>query len=542
MTLGAREDALENYQKAMSANPVDPTVLNNYGRALGLLGRREEAIALYEQAMKNRPGYAPAHESLGKAYLEGGYPEKAFHEYQKALQLDPRLANAHHGLGQLYSSLGGMPYAEHHYREALRIEPSLIHAHIGLSAVARHRGDYEEALRIYSEAEKISPDNPHLLGAKADTLERKGDYDGAYQLLQQLADNDRMVPLAVAAFSRICQKFDVCDDALELIELSVNAPGTDLMEKQILRYAAGTLLDKLKQFDKAIEWFQAANASVTGIPFNPDQLRRNTDDTIACFSKEAMATLPRAQTSSRRPIFILGMPRSGTTLTEQILASHPDVYGAGELSYIQELVYKIRAVPPEATWAAYINTFTEEKITAWAKDYLGKIGQLNADARYLTDKMPHNFQHIGLINLLFPEARIIHCRRNPLDNGLSIYFQNFIWSHDYATDLKNIGIFYREYARLMRHWEQVADIPMMTVDYEDMIENTVAVSRRLVDFCGLEWNEAVTQFHAAKRSVATASYDQVRQPIYTTSRARWKNYEKYIGPLREALGDCVDSE
>jgi len=154
--------------------------------------------------------------------------------------------------------------------------------------------------------------------------------------------------------------------------------------------------------------------------------------------------------------------------------------------------------------------------------------------------MPHNFANLGLIALLFPEARNIHCLRDPRDTCLSIYFQAFGWLHPYATRLDHLGLYYREYRRLMRHWESVLELPMMTVQYEEMVADQERVSRALVDFIGLEWDDRCLQFHKSERTVATASYDQVRQPIYTQSMARWKNYEKHIKPLVDALGDTLD--
>jgi hypothetical protein len=236
------------------------------------------------------------------------------------------------------------------------------------------------------------------------------------------------------------------------------------------------------------------------------------------------------------------MPRSGTSLTEQILSSHPDVYGAGELIFLKQVTAKIGKVEPGngTYFTEKLGDMTEGELTAYANEYLERIRELNSDARFVTDKMPHNFQLVGMIALLFPGARIIHCARNPLDNGLSIYFQNFIWSHDYATDLAAIGRFYGEYERLMRHWEQVVDNPMLTVQYEDMIDDQEGMTRRLLEFCDLEWNASVMKFHESKRKVATASYDQVRQPLYRTSHARWKNYARHLGPLKQALpAHCI---
>jgi len=232
------------------------------------------------------------------------------------------------------------------------------------------------------------------------------------------------------------------------------------------------------------------------------------------------------------------MPRSGTTLTEQILATHSEVYGAGELDYIKKIENSIIGLDSgnEEKYLAKINGLNKEKLTEHARTYLDKINKLDNKARFVIDKMPNNFIQIGLISLLFPEARIIHCRRNALDNCLSIYFQSFIWSHDYAVDLSDIGFYYNEHERLMSHWKEVVDIPILTVQYEDILKDQEAMSRKLLEFCDLEWDDSVMKFYDSKRDVGTASYDQVRRPIYQSSKERWKNYEKHIDPLRKELG------
>jgi tetratricopeptide (TPR) repeat protein len=533
---GDIQGALDNYKKSMAIKPNEPTVLDSYGRALGQLGRREEAIQHFEKIIQTNQSYAPAHVSLAKAYVEGGHPEKAFDEYQVALQIDPNLAEAHVGIANIYSTLGNHGAAASHYREALNFEPSMVHALTGLSQVLRHEADYDGALKYIEKAEKISSDDPYLIAIKADTMQRIGDDETAYDLLSELNERNQMPPLGVETFSRICRKFDVCDDALELINLSIEAPVTDIMDKQMLRYSAGNLLDKQKIYDKAFEWYRAANDTVA-ISYVPAEQEHKTDQIIDCFTKEAMNTFKCATTASKRPIFILGMPRSGSTLIEQILSSHSDVFGAGELMHIKERLNEIRDLKPGAEGfdLGHIADLSEKEMTGFADRYLEDIEKLNSDACFVTDKMPHNFLAIGLIDLLFPEARIIHCRRNPLDNALSIYFQSFLWAHNYATDLANIGHFYNEYRRLMKHWGQVINIPMLHVDYEEVVEDSEAMSRKILEFCNLEWQDSVLDFHQTGRAVATASFDQVRQPIYKTSRERWKNYEQHIEPLRSAI-------
>lgn len=537
MLMGHSEDALENYTKALETNPNAPEVLGNYGRALATLGRHEEAIEYCKRALTCNPTDAPVLAALGKSYALTGHTKAALQEFKKALQLNPKLYEAHIGLGVLNCGSGGLDDAELHFNEALHIEKGSIAAYVGLANVKRYTGDYDKALKFLSGAEKYtSKDDPSLLGLKANLLEQKGDKEQAYNIINQLMEADNMFPQAIDVFSKLCHKYDRCDEALEMIDRSIEQPATNTPEKQALMFAAGNLLDKLNRYDAAMHYYHQANSAVD-IQCNRDAYTRQNNEIINCFSKSAMTDMPRASTGSSRPIFVLGMPRSGTTLTEQILASHTDVFGAGELHYIKQLDLSIRDVKSslDSDHMSRIRNLSQQKLTELANTYLDKLNQLNSEARYVIDKMPNNFLQIGLISLLFPDARIIHCRRNPLDNGLSIYFQAFIWSHDYAADLSDIGFYYGEYDRIMRHWEEVIDIPIMTVQYEDIIGDQEGISRKLLDFCGLEWDESVLQFHDLKRSVATASYDQVRQPIYKTSQARWKNYTKHIRPLIDAL-------
>jgi tetratricopeptide (TPR) repeat protein len=536
LTFGDEEGALENYGKALKAKPGDPTVINNYGRALSVLGRLDEAIEHFKGILEKNQNYAPAHSSLGKAYAEGGYPEKALRKYKKALSLDPRLMDAHMGIGNLYAGLGGLPMAESHYEAAVNAEPMNIDARLGLGSIARFRGDFGKALTILGEAEKISPNTTSILAAKADLYERIADYESANKIVQRLRKEVRMNALAMSVNSHICRRFDTCDEAIELLEEALDAPQYNVMEKQMMGYDLGNLFDKLKRYDEAFEWYKKANDTIN-IHSKMEADLVHEKKLVSFFSKEAMSSMPRANIGSKRPIFILGMPRSGTSLTEQILAGHPDIYGAGELGDIK-LVVKTMEKSLKSQSGDYLNAlsgFTQADMNQYTQQYLDCLTEINSETLHVTDKMPHNFLHIGVISLLFPEAKIIHCRRNPLDNALSIYFQNFTWTHDYAVDLERIGKFYNLYDRLMKHWQNVVDIPIMTVKYEDMVEDKAAMSKKLIEFCGLDWDDSILDFHDSKRAIATASYDQVRQPIYKTSRERWKNYEKHLAPLMDAL-------
>jgi len=536
MGSGDAGTALENYEKAIELNPKAAEVLNNYGRALSILGRRKEAIEQYNKALAINPGYAPIYCALGKVLAEGGHPKQAIENFKKGLQLDPKLVEAHVGMGVINCGIGGLEDAEYHYKEALRIDDKNCAAYIGLANVKRFTGEYEKGLAYLEEAKNINNDEVAFSGLKVNLLEQKGDKEEAYKIIDALIKEGKMNAQAATVFSSLCRKYDRCEEALKIIDDFIEKPTTDTAEKQALMYAAGGMLDKAARYDEAMSYYKKANESVD-ISCDREKHIRYHNDIIECFSKAALKDMPRATTGSSRPIFVLGMPRSGTTLTEQILASHADVFGAGELHYIKQQENQIRGSGQsmQTDYCAKIKSLDQEKLTSFAKIYLEKINKLDNKSRYLVDKMPNNFIQIGLISMLFPEARIIHCQRNPLDNCLSIYFQSFIWSHDYALDLSDIGFYYNEHDRLMRHWKEVADIPILTVQYEDMLQDQESMSHKLLEFCDLEWDESVLDFHKTDRNVGTASYDQVRQPIYKSSKERWRNYRQYVQPINNEL-------
>jgi len=303
------------------------------------------------------------------------------------------------------------------------------------------------------------------------------------------------------------------------------------MAHRQLYFELGRLHDKLGSFDEAFESFSKGNL-LAGFNFDSEKHTKKIDCRIAAFLPEVMGKLTRAFNRSERPVFIVGMPRSGTTLVEQIVAGHSEVFGAGELRFLPDLVHSL----PSTVYPVDIETITREVLDGLAKQYLDRLDELDQIATRVTDKMPRNFLDLGLIALLFPGARIIHCIRDPLDTCLSIFFQDFTSTHDYSSDLASIGYYYKEYQRLMLHWQTVIDIPIFEVRYEELVDQQEQISREMIEFCGLSWDAHCLEFHQQKRTVATASYDQVRRPIYRSSLARWKNYETYLEPLKEALG------
>ena len=235
------------------------------------------------------------------------------------------------------------------------------------------------------------------------------------------------------------------------------------------------------------------------------------------------------------------MPRSGTTLVEQILSSHPEVHGAGELLDIINIASSLdKNMEPGRGYHECPHNISSARLNEIAEGYLSKLQALDTRAVRITDKMPHNFLHLGHIQMLFPSAHVIHMTRNPLDTCVSIYFQEFSSRHSYAYDLDHLAAYYQEYERLMTHWERVIDLPVLKVPYEELVEDQTGWSRRMVDFIGLDWDEQCLKFYENKRFISTPSYDQVRQLLYTRSVGRWQRYEQHLEPLKRLLTSTVN--
>jgi hypothetical protein len=298
------------------------------------------------------------------------------------------------------------------------------------------------------------------------------------------------------------------------------------------------MYDDVGRYDEAFKFFDVANKSTPG-KYDPKLIENGYADLKKTYTPRFFEERAKDGLDSERPVFIVGMPRSGTTLTETIIGAHPKVHAAGELETVKrceremaDLVFRDEGIHKNARQLSWVG------VEVLAQRYLDAIDfkTRNAAAERVTDKMPHNFQAVGFIALMFPKARIIHTRRNPFDTCLSIWQQNFNDAHSYARNLSDLGHHYAHYLDLMQHWREV--LPpgrMLEIDYEDLVENQEEVSRKLIDFVGLPWDEACLRPQDVQRTVLTASVWQVRQPVYKRSAGRWKNYEQHLEPLRDAL-------
>ncbi len=537
---GKQEDAVSAYSHALEYEPNAPDIHFHLSAAHSAAGYFDAAAACLRTALQHKPDYAEAHLKIADILQAGGNHKEAEKHYLDAIKYRTNYAEAHRGLATLLNFLGRQSEAVDHAREALRSNPDYADAHIALAASIITLQQPDEAMKHAERALEIEPNNINAIALAANISTHTGDKHAAYHRLKPLLDKGietfgpDQINIALT-FSLISQEVGKQDEAIRLLEKLLHEPALPDANRPNLLFNLGMLYDSVGDYDKAFSHYSEGN-SLKPLKFDRDDFDAYIDNIINMFSPDFMMRMPRTSSRSERPIFVVGMARSGTSLVEQILASHPEVFGAGELPDIVQLPLSLPAITDTSeTYPQCMPHLTKDKMDSIALDYLNHLSELSSTATRVIDKMPGNFMHLGLIALLFPDARVIHCMRDPVDSCLSCYFQDFSRSHPYSYDLKNLGAFYNGYRKIMQYWKGLLDIPIFEVQYEELVANQEEVSRSLVEFCGLEWDEQCLQYYNTDRFVGTASYAQVRQPIYKKSVNRWKNYEQYLEPLKKSL-------
>ena len=544
---------------------------NHLANALQLhqAGDLNAAARIYEAILAHDANHADARHFLGVVHYQRGQIHSAIDDIQQAIRLQPSNATYYHNLGEVYLAANDLAAAENAYRQAIAIRPNYPDAHNHLGVVLKEQGrpndaavhiehalklrvDYAEAYNnlgnvrqdqqrldnavdCYRHALKLNPDFTDAYNNLGRALLDQGEFQAATDnYLQAIEMNPRHVK---AYFSLSTQRsYQPSEAHIERLEELSQLHELGSNDRAFAAFALANILDRQQRYDEAFAAYRMAN-QLKEVEFDISEHRQFVTNIIETFDANFMNS-SIVGSDSTRPIFIIGMPRSGTTLVEQILCSHPDVYGAGELDSIA----KIASILPQvagsnSTYPCATEQLDQHGSERLANSYLDHIARKDDTAARVTDKMPGNFHHLGLIQLLFPNAALIHCRRNALDVCLSCYFQNF-GTVDYSFDLANLGAFYQEYDRIMKHWAQVLKMPILDVEYEQLISDQETISRRIVQHCRLEWNDQCMSFHETKRAIKTMSVWQARQPIYRTSVQRWKNYERHLQPLKDALGPC----
>jgi Flp pilus assembly protein TadD len=501
---GRIAEAINLYHQVLSLKADLPECHNNLGHALELLGKVREAVAAYGRAIALRPDYPEAHANCGSALLRLGRCDESETMFRRAIMLDPTRAAPYCALGNILMDTGRFDEAETLLRRAIAINPERDEFHNNLGLVLKQVGRLAEARQAAEEAVRLAPRKPLNLLNLGEVRQYTA-ADPYVTALEALAVDE----VSLSADDRVYLHFalakayaDVGRHEDEFRHLLV---GNALKRSQILYDEAATL----------------------------GRMQRIT----AAFTPELVRASQGSGEPSPVPIFIIGMPRAGTTLVEQILASHPQVFGADEMGLFERATAAVRnTLPGSPEFPELVSHLSGGHFRALGASYLAEIRRLAPTASRITDKMPSNFHFAGMIHLALPNAVIVHVVRNPIDTCVSNFSRLFSEPQNYSYDLAELGRYYRRYEALMAHWYEV--LPpgrMLTVRYEDLVGDLHGVARRLVAHCGLPWDERCLDFHRNQRPVCTASAVQVRRPIYTTSVARWRPYKPFLAPLLAEL-------
>jgi tetratricopeptide (TPR) repeat protein len=496
--------AIRHFDQALALKPGAPEIHNNLGNALAALKRHDDAVTHFLRAIELEPDFVEAHSNLGNALAALDRHTEAIAHYQKAIELKPDFAEAHCNLGNALGTLDRHDEAMACYRRALALDPDLAEAHASFGSELRTLGRLEEARRELEKAVALAPRRAELHRSLAESKRYTSDDPQLAAMEALLADTTSLSD----------------DDRIMLhFALAKAQADTGAHEKSFRHLLAGNALKR-----RQLDYDEAGTFAAW-------------DRVKAVFTADLIEQKGALGDPSEVPIFIVGMPRSGTTLIEQMLASHPKVFGAGELEYMSAAGAKLeRAGSGGVPFPAVVPSLDAAALRAVAADYLTALRSLAPGAERITDKMPGNFRILGLIHLALPRARIIHARRDPLDTCLSCFDRLFASKLGFVYDLAELGRYYRAYEALMAHWRRV--LPpgvMLEVQYEELVTDFEPQARRIVEFCGLTWDEACLKFYQTDRPVRTASVIQVRQPPYQDSIGRWRRHADMLRPLLDAL-------
>jgi tetratricopeptide (TPR) repeat protein len=547
MRLGRSADASAAARRALALDPSLAAAHNNLGVALAAQGDFAAAIASYTQALRLDPRDADAWSNLGNAHRDLGHLREAVASFSRALRAAPQRPAYHHNLGNALLDLGRLEEAADCYRRALALQPEHAGAARTLAMVLRRLGRPEEAESHCRAALAVEPDSAETLAFLGELRADRGDFTAAQALFRQAIAHDPEAPTAWFGIASH-RKMSAADSDWRAATERLAAKPLPLRHAIGLRYARGKYFDDIGEYDAAFAEYRQANelSKRYGARYDAARLAARVEDLIARPVAPRRIATESARSATVEPaVFVLGMPRSGTSLTEQILASHPAVFGAGELTYWDMASARCEA-PAVAAGGAPGGAVTvadsaptasrEELLARLAAGFRERLAALAPDALRVIDKMPANFMNVGLIHAALPHARFLHMQRHPADTCLSIYFQYFANSHPYAHDLATLAHYYVQYGRLVAHWRRVLPAAnWLDVSYEGLVADQEGWTRRMLDFLDLPWDPRCLDFQRTDRVVTTTSKWQVRQKIHGASSGRWRHYERHLGPLRELM-------
>lgn len=574
--LGKKSTAIKTLRKSVAIEPGYYFGFYNLGNALKDTGATDEAINAYRTVIRLKPDFSDAHNNLGGQYYIKGENDLAIEHYNRALSLEPKQAGIYRNLYKAYYKKGDLREAVDTCSKLIQLEPDNEENYLKLAIMRNEqgfdeeteklctraievnadyseaydllaishmaRGDLEQATEIYKKLSTMThdPKNEVRVSIGYANIEiKQGNYMEAYKPLAELSHKGKLTPHGAFLLGSISKHTGEQEEAIKVMkEMIDNNTAMYVDDLRHLHFGIADVYDEMLNYDSAFDHYSLAN-SMSPYVHDAGKLVRATTELIETVTRPHLAKCQHTEID-RRPVFIVGMNRSGTSLTEQILSSHPEVYGAGELELVVNLGKSLSSDKNTSDGQLYpLDKISATFINDAAEEYLRVTREQSGGASVITDKMPHNFWHLPIISMMFPKAIIIHCTRNPLDTCLSNFFQDFGGKHHHTSDLGNLCNYYIQYSRIMQHWNEVLDLDIIEVNYESLVSNQECISRELIDRLGLEWDDACLQFYKSKRLVTTASQDQVKQPLYRKSIARWRNYEKHIEHIINRFDEAV---
>jgi len=569
--LGDAAAATEQVDSAVGLEPDSAQINNQAGELIGNLGRLDRAADLFRQALELDPALAAAHFNLAMASMGQGDTGQALRSLQTLTRQRPEMAPGWLQLGGVLNALGRYTDAERAlrrfleqdagsavgwtwlgaslqlqgrfdqaaecYQTALEKNPRDADALANLGKLQQAQGEPEQAGECFRRALAADPGHDQARSGMAAWLDNRGRCEEALAMLSAGPAPDLAVVAPIQA--RLLRKLGRLDEAREVLETALESSHIGAEAQVQLRFSLARVLDESGEYqhawDTAIEANEWRRRSLpAGVPERDlEALESAVKASRQAFSKAAMAVLPRAATGSSRPVFVVGMPRSGKSLVEQILCSHPQVHGAGELTMIGDISMALGR--ETGGWPNGVAQIDQQQLEHHANRYLAGLDARCGDAARVTDTMPFNFVHLGLIEMLFPDAHVIHCMRHPLDLALRCWLKNFAGrSLAFTFELESMVGYFQRYQRLMRHWREVSKLAMFELPYEALVKNPERYTRQLVEFIGLEWDSRCLRFY--QPGVATSAADTpVRQPLSSREVGAWRHYRPGLEPFAEAL-------